>query len=368
MSSTDSTYDGALISELGVKRYLKGVRAAPSSNIDFFIRGEVANKAWRDCNFGCHGPTYRNLRRPANYAETLRSINDLSPILAGVVDGLHHQTIGRAERLANGLERTSEGLRLSGQEAFQQVGDENWAIYEFASTTFERLVSFELDTLENPLIQLITLIVTEYVSVLPEWVVREAFEQGALKLSEPIDTVWLLKAATLGLIKNTDKQDLEHAAKLLNDPAQRLVGRTIGKKLASAMAAALASAITRKLIASSANLPTIRQNLKSLKSEAAKLKGGLGGTLIALLAAQGILQKAGESSRRLYTASPRLWGILRYQLNGTNMVYFLVEDMLKEYVDRLSLLEKQPSEFAKVMQALIKDRKTTDIFFPGSSW
>ncbi len=63
MSSTDSTYDGALISELGVKRYLKGVRAAPSSNIDFFIRGEIANKAWRECNFGCHCPTYRNLRR-----------------------------------------------------------------------------------------------------------------------------------------------------------------------------------------------------------------------------------------------------------------------------------------------------------------
>lgn len=48
------------------------------------------------------------------------------------------------------------------------------------------------------------------------------------------------------------------------------------------------------------------------------------------------------------------------------MAYFLIEDVVGEYVDRLSLLEQNPKEFAKVMEALIKSKETTKIFFPGS--
>jgi len=46
------------------------------------------------------------------------------------------------------------------------------------------------------------------------------------------------------------------------------------------------------------------------------------------------------------------------------MVYFLIQPMVQEYVDRISLLEKNPVEFARVMKALIADKKTVHIFHP----
>lgn len=41
MANMDSMYDGNLISELGVKRCLKGQSDLPTSNISFFIRGQA---------------------------------------------------------------------------------------------------------------------------------------------------------------------------------------------------------------------------------------------------------------------------------------------------------------------------------------
>ncbi len=40
--------------------------------------------------------------------------------------------------------------------------------------------------------------------------------------------------------------------------------------------------------------------------------------------------------------------------------------MIQEYVDRLSLLEKEPIKFAKLIEALIKERDSMDIFYPLS--
>lgn len=48
------------------------------------------------------------------------------------------------------------------------------------------------------------------------------------------------------------------------------------------------------------------------------------------------------------------------------MVYFLVENMVTEYVDRLALLEQSPRDFGKMMEALIKAKKSSAIFFPDS--
>ena len=95
--------------------------------------------------------------------------------------------------------------------------------------------------------------------------------------------------------------------------------------------------------------------------------GGLGGSVLFLLQSQGLLGIAADSSRRLSQTNPEVWNILRFRLNGANMVYFLVEDLLQEYVDRLSLLERQPSEFAKVMKALLAAGNTKEIFFPRTS-
>jgi len=367
MGNTDTLYDGNLISELGVKRYLSGRSDLATSNINFFARGKEAESAWEKCNFGCHGPTYRNLTSPASFREALQPIDQVSPAIAGVVDGVRHQTVGKAQRLAGGIQRTGEGLMLNGGESFQQVGDENLAAYEFATTCFEKLVTFEIDTLDNPLSQAVLSIVNEYTAVIPEWVLQSAYHDGALVLPESIDTVSLTKAVSMGIIKDVDQSDLREAINLLGNPTKRFVGKQMGKKLASAMGAVLASHICKKLMTQGAGLNATKRDIAKLRRQMRGLKGGLGGALLSLLQAQGVLDRAGAASRRLNQASPRLWRLLRFDLNGANMVYFLVEPILKEYVDRLALLERRPRDFAKVMAALVQDKQTREIFFPGSS-
>jgi len=365
MSNQNSKYDGALISELGVKRYLKGVKTQDFSNIDYFMRGSALNAAWKECNFGCHGPSYRSLRRPSTKNELLLPLENISPALAGLVDGAHHQTFGQVDRLADGVARTAEGLHATGSEKFSKVGDENYAVYSFAKTALEKLITFEINLLDNPISQIAMAVVSEYVSVLPEWLLEASLKQGALKFPEKIDTLWLTKSVSIGIIENTTQEDLSQAIRLINDPAQRFLGKQLGKKLAVALSYAIASTVTKKLIAQSAEIPGIKRDLVKIRKAVKPLKGGLGGTLLTLLGTQGHLNKAAQASRRLQTASPRLWNILRFKLSGANMVYFLVENMLSEYVDRLSLLESNPKEFAKVMAALVKDKQTPAIFFPG---
>ena len=282
------------------------------------------------------------------------------------MDGVHHQTIGQVERLAGGIKRTAEGLHVSGQEDFLNVGDENIAAYQFATSAFEKLITFELDVLDNPVTQIVMSVVSEYTAALPEWLIEEIFKQGALILPNKIDTAWLLKAAALGVIENANQEQLVQAARLLNDPAQRLMGKQIGKKLAAAIALAIASAITKKIMTGSPELYELKRQLIPIRRTARAMRGGLGGAMLALLKSQGLVNTAAEASRRLQRTSPRLWKILRFKLNGANMVYFLVENMMCEYVDRIALLEQNPKEFGKMMEALIKARQTPQIFFPGT--
>lgn len=364
MSNQDQQYDGALISELGIKRYLKATKDIKVSNVDFLLRGAALNKAWQQCNFGCHGPSYRSLRRPSNKAKILQQLSDITPVLAGVVDGVHHQTVVQAERITGGIKRTAEGLHVTGDEAFHQVGDENTAAFQFAKTTFNNLLTFEIDFLENPVAQIVMLIVSEYTAVLPEWVIEETVKQGSLKFPDKIDTVWLLKASAIGIIDQITPEQVNQAAKLLNEPAQRFVAKQVGKKLATALAMAIASAICKKLLSMSAEAQDLKHFLARTRKSMRKLNGGLGGTMITLLKAQGMLDKAADHSRQLQRSCPRLWNILHYKLNGANMVYFLVADMVQEYVDRLELLERNPKEFGKVIEALVRDKRTRDIFFP----
>lgn len=364
MNNQDQVYDGALISELGVKRYLKATKDIKTSNIDFLLRGNAANKAWEECNFGCHGPTYRSLKRPSTKVELLQPLRDLSPQLAGFIDGAHTGTVGKVQRLTGGVERTAEGLHLNGIEKFQQVGDENTAAFEFAKTALENIITFEIDLLDNPISQILMTIISEYTAVLPEWVIEEVLKQGALKFPEKIDTAWLVKAAALGIIENVTAEDIVHVAKLLNESAQYVVSKQIGKKLAPVVAAAIASTVCKKLLKRSQQARELKRLRIEWRNASKTMSGGLGGTLLGLLNAQGWLNVAATSSRELQKTCPRLWQILRYKLNGANMAYFLAENMVQEYVDRIALLEQNPIQFAKVMEALIRDKQTPAIFFP----
>lgn len=362
----EQAYDGALISELGVKRYLKATQDIKTSNIDFLLRGAALNTAWKECNFGCHGPSYRNLQRASTRSDFLNSLGNISPIVAGVVDGVDYQTIGQVKRLGGGAKRTAEGLYLGGQENFDNVGDENTAAYEFATMAFEKVLTFEVDVLDNPITQILMIVISEYTTALPEWLIEEMFKQGALVLPDKIDIVWLLKAASLGVIENANQENIVEAARLLNDPVQRLVGKQLGKKLAAAAAVALASAITKKILVRNREFRALTGRLVAIRQTARSMKGGLGSSMLMLLNIQGLLNRAAESSRQLQKTCPRLWNILRYNLNGANMVYFFLESVVEEYVDRLVLLEQNPREFGKMMEALIRAKEAPQIFFPGT--
>lgn len=364
MDRAGNAYDPNLIEELGVKLYLRGLEDLKTSNINFFIRGSEADKAWADCNFGCHGPSYRQLRRPSTFSEALAPIEDVSPVLAGFVDGLHSKTIGAATNVARGVERTAEGLHLTGGDNFQKVGEENYSAYQLVTTSFDKVVNFELNVIDNPLTQLIFAITEEYISILPNWVIIEASSQGALKFPDKVDTTWILKAAALGVINNISTDDLSSAATLLNNPAQKFVGKQLGKKATAAIASIIATYTTKVLITNSREAMSLKRRLVRLRKVSRSATGGLGGTLISLLKAQGLLGHAAQASRDLQTSCPRLWKHFRYKLHGADMLYFLVRNITEEYIDRLALLEKNPDQFISVMRALIKSKNTPDIFFP----
>lgn len=364
MKAQDQSYDGALISELGVKRYLKATKDIKASNINFLLRGGAASKAWEECNFSCHGPTYRSLKRPSTKTELLQPLREVSPSFAGLVDGAHTSTVGKIQRLAGGVNRTGEGLYLAGSENFHKVGDENTAAFGFAKATLENVLTFEIDLLDNPIAQIAMAITSEYTTALPEWVIQEVLRQGALKFPEEIDTAWLVKSASFGIIDNVTTDDLVQVAKMLKEPAQYFVGKQIGKKLAPAIAAAIASAVCKKLLRNSLQARELRRLQVGWRTARKTKAGGLNGAFLGLLNAQGWLDTAAASSRALEVSCPRLWKILRYKLHGANMAYFLVENMLAEYVDRIALLEKKPIQFAKIMEALIRDKQTPAIFFP----
>lgn len=85
MNNKQQDYDGALISELGVKRYLKATKDIKISKLTSWSV-VTAQKAWQECKFACHGPTYRNLQRPSSKSELLKPLDNISPVLAGIAD------------------------------------------------------------------------------------------------------------------------------------------------------------------------------------------------------------------------------------------------------------------------------------------
>jgi hypothetical protein len=197
----------------------------------FLIRSAAAKRAWQECNFGCHGPNYRVLNRPSTKGDLLQPLDDISPQLAGFVDGLQTQTFGQIDRLAGGIKRTAEGLHLAGEENFQNVGSKNLAAYQFAVSAFEKVITFEINVLDNPITQVAMTIVSEYTTALPEWLIQEILKQGAMKFPTKIDTIWILKAMTLGLIENANPENVAKVVKFLNEPVQRFAAKQLGKEM-----------------------------------------------------------------------------------------------------------------------------------------
>lgn len=176
-------FNGDLTSQLGVEKYLKGAKAAQFSNIDMFKTLRANANHWSECNVGCHHSSYRNVQRDITYNEFLGTLDKIDSLVTGALDGV----VTTVNRLGYGVERTGEGLGLAGTQKFALVGDENYVAYSVVKEVFERLLSIDVNLLDNPVTRLVSTIVQEYMVALPEWVVDDLIAAGKLMLSEQID-------------------------------------------------------------------------------------------------------------------------------------------------------------------------------------
>jgi len=357
-------YDGQLISEHGVKRYLKGVNAKQFTNINPMQRSSAIQKQWDECNFGCHGPSYRVQSRVIGVDEMIQQINKVSPLVAGGLDGVKHEIHDKPARIGAGLQRTAEGLGASGKDGIAQVGAENYAAYKFVSVNVAKLLNADFSLLDNPLTQLIFTIVYEYVSLVPDTMLESMLKDGAIIAPDNVDKNYILAAARYGLTEALSAVDVDTAAKAISSKGQYFVGKQVGKKATRALAVIIAAKITKKILRSPQVNQSLRRKLSSLRKSVKKTNGGLVTALVVLLNANGFLGLAAAESRKLQIECPTLWKTLRYDLGGFDMMIFMVRDFVAEYLDRISLLEKSPQTFLKLMAALVKEGKTKEVFFP----
>lgn len=359
-----STHNGELISELGVKRYMIGFNAAKFSSINPLQTQKQIEKKWQECNFGCHTPSYRVMRHETTFHELLNRVDAVSPPLAGVIDGIHHQTIRQAELVGSGVARTAEGLGANGQETFQTVGAENYAVYDFLNVNVTKLINADLNLTDNPLFQLVFSVIDEYVSLIPESALQEMIEDGALIMSDGIDRNMVSSVLRSVLGAAYEELDESGAVDFLNSKGQRFIGKQIGKRLARGIAAVIAVKITKKLMTEAKNDMRIKRRIVKMRQSMRAGKSGLATALIILIKANGWLGVAAEESRQLKQNCPTLWRRLRNDMGGYDMILFLIKGYIKEYLDRLAVLEKNPDLFVSLMAALIRSGKTQEIFFP----
>ncbi|WP_336748291.1 hypothetical protein [Pantoea vagans] len=76
------------------------------------------------------------------------------------------------------------------------------------------------------------------------------------------------------------------------------------------------------------------------------LTGGLTGGVIA----QGVISRACEASRRLQMQNPELWRKLR--INDYDMLYFMFEEPLQNFIKMGEMLRKNPSAFREFINAI----------------
>lgn len=362
-------FDGILISELGVKQYLKGMKSQSFTSLPILQRQKEIARRWEECNFGCHTPSYRTNRKNISKSEFLSSMNKISPLLGGFTSGLEAQTIHQADLLLSSAKRTGEGLGLSGPEAFHQVGDENFAAAEMISVSLRQLLDFNFDSLDHPICQLVFTIIMEYIKLIPEWVILETLESGALIIPDGDANHFAIQASHHNLVEKEMIKHIDMAANMLKNSGRNLVlkqiGSTTGKSLAKSIALLIAAKITKKIMRSPNINFGAKRRIAALKRSANKTKGGLTTALSILLKTNGYLGIAARDSRRLKSECPKLWLLLRYRLKGLDLLTFLIRDNVQEYIDRISILERDPKTFIKLMKALIDSGKTTEIFLPA---
>ena len=354
-------FDGVLVSELGVKKYLIGYNAKSMANLPIMERQSFYDKAWTECNLGCHGPSYRRHEKLTNFKRFISDINSISPVAAGLVDGAYSSTFKQVGLIAGGANRTGEGLGLAGKQKFFLVGSENLAGLDLLSNIFNKVISTEIDFIDNPISKLVMAIIYEYIGLVPESILEKMLEDGAFKIDSEIDEEFIYKMIADGIITGLSRVDIEAAISTLNNPAKKIIAKQIGKKLGVALAVIVAERITKKLMQSSAATWRLKRHLVEFRKAS---RGTAPGVLLGLLKAQGWADLAASESRALQTNCPTLWHILRHKLKGADLLYFAVKEITCEYVDRISLIEKDPATYLSLMAALVNSGKTNEVLFP----
>lgn len=357
-------YDGNLVSELGVKKYLKGYEANRFSNIDILQTRQELERRWQDCDMGCHGPAYRVMRRDARYSEQLNQIAQETPFGAGLIDGAVSRTVFATDRRMEGVQRTAEGLGLAGREMQYQVGAENYALYSSVKVNVEKLLNLDLESFENPFSKMTFSVVSEYIGLLPEKMIIEMVIAGAIVLEPSEDLAYYHAAVEKGMLEQHSEHLVNESVGFLRAQGERIVGRQIGKHIPRIIAGIIASRITRAMMINAKSDFAFKRKLARLRATSRPMGGGAAKVLVLLLDINGWLGIAARESRELNDRCPRLWSYLRTDLDGVDMLYFLIKDFVREYVDRIALIETDPSVFVGLMAALAGSGRTKEILFP----
>jgi hypothetical protein len=207
--------------------------------------------------------------------------------LVGFGTALGNGVVSVAKDMYFGAERTAEGLGVRGYDRTAAIGLEN----EFLVKNLVDLVRGVVTAQDNPLYQLVVDILEKYY----EWFPDDALEKVA-------------KAASIstGYVGG-----------------RMLIGRQ------------LAVAIAIRIVTQIAATEAYKELAKKIGVSAAAGSTGVG-TLITLVMVQGVGQRASRASQRLRGRNPTLWQNLRSK-RGRDMLYFLVEGPMANYIDAIDL-------------------------------
>jgi len=355
--------NGRAISEVGINTYLTNEPKLNTSNINFFASQEEQIRNWNECNFGCHTPSYRMLNRQPTYSEFINLISKASPLLAGTIDGVY----STGNKIGEGLDRTGEGLGLEGSDRIAEIGAENRQVFLMAKNVFIKLLSMDINLVDNPITEMVIRIINAYTKAIPHEIMIPIIENGKITY-ENLDMAMVSQAIRKGLINIDVSEGIGSSADFLKNNSgtiQQFAGKVIGKKIATEVAVILAIQIAKELAKVIARSPLYVKFLKF--SPADKSPKGLAGVVVTLLKLQGTLQICSNSSLRLRSKCPTLWNELNRGERGLDLLYFLIEDYVSEYVDRISLAEKDPAKFVEMIKALVATNYSAEnIFFPFS--
>jgi len=361
------TMNGRIIRSMGIQRFLDNCRAPSFANIDMFASIQRLEQRWHECDMGCHDPGYRVLHRQATYSEMIDVMAKVDPtqgLATGLVDGVATTT----GRIAKGVERTADGLGASGTGRIADIGIENSLAFNLAKDALVKAFSLSLNLVDNPFTALIINVITYYIRYVPDEIIVQLAAHGKFKNLD-IDVNLAVQANLKGMVnidlKGFAESELRQIGSYLKNNPQailKLVGKYQGRKLATYIATHIAITIAKQIAIGLTKSYRYRNILRNTRP--GKTTRGLAGVLIFLLKTQGLLQDASNASQRLHNRCPLLWQKLR-SAHGLDMIYFMVEDYIHEYVDRVGLAERDPARFVEMVVAILQPPGTVDdLFFP----